>query len=130
MIRNLDFLEGKERWAGLKSIIRITSVREIRNTKTTETRLYISSLEETAQNLNHYIRQHWAVENSLHWTLDMTFDEDRQRKRNENAAQNFAQAQKIALNLLKKESTAKLSIRTKRLKAAWDNKFLLKILGF
>jgi predicted transposase YbfD/YdcC len=92
--------------------------------------LYISSLDESAKDLNQYIRQHWGIENSLHWTLDMTFNEDRQRKRDKNAAQNFAQAQKIALNLLKNENSTKMSLRTKRLKAAWDNNFLLKILGF
>ena len=130
VIRNLEFLDGKEKWKGLKSIIKITSEREIGDKKTKEIRLYISSLEESAVTLNQYIRQHWAVENSLHWTLDMTFNEDRQRKRDNNAAQNFAQAQKIALNLLKNEDSTKISIKTKRLKAAWDNNFLRKILGF
>lgn len=76
------------------------------------------------------MRSHWVIENSLHWTLDMTFNEDRQRKRDINTAQNFAQAQKIALNLLKNEGSTKMSVKTKRLKAAWDNNFLAKILGF
>ena len=67
--------------------------------------------------MNHYIRSHWAIENSLHWTLDMTFNEDRQRKRDKNSAENFAQAQKIALNLIKMENSTKMSIKTKRLKA-------------
>ena len=60
----------------------------------------------------------------------MTFNEDRQRKRDKNAAENFAQAQKIALNLLKIENSTKMSIKTKRLKAAWDNNYLLKLLNF
>jgi predicted transposase YbfD/YdcC len=130
VIRDLEFLDGKEKWVGIKSIIKITSVREVGDKKSTEIRLYISSLDESAKDLNQYIRQHWGIENSLHWTLDMTFNEDRQRKREKNAAQNFAQAQKIALNLLKNEDSTKMSLRTKRLKAAWDNIFLLKILGF
>ena len=130
VIKNLEFLEGKEKWAGLKSIIKIISVREIGGKKTTETRLYISSLDQSAENLNKYIREHWGIENSLHWTLDMTFNEDKQRKRYKNAGQNFALAQKIALNLIKKEDSPKMSIKTKRLKAAWDNKYLSKILGF
>jgi predicted transposase YbfD/YdcC len=130
VIRDLEFLEGKEKWIGLKSIVKITSIREIGDKKTTETRLYISSLNSSAKELNNFIRQHWGIENSLHWTLDMTFNEDRQRKRDKNSAQNFAQAQKIALNLLKNEGSTKMSIRTKRLKAAWDNNFLLKIIGF
>ena len=96
--------------------------------KTNETRLYIISLNYEAEAFNKYIRMHWGVENSLHWTLDMTFREDEQRKRDKNSAQNFAIVRKIVLNLLKQEDSKKLSLRTKRLKAGWDNNFLLKIL--
>ena len=130
IIRDLQFLNKKEDWRALKSIIKITSIREIGDKKTTEIRLYISSLDHSAKKMNHYIRSHWAIENSLHWTLDMTFNEDRQRKRDKNSAENFAQAQKIALNLIKMENSTKMSIKTKRLKAAWDNKYLLKLLNF
>ena len=66
----------------------------------------------------------------MYWTLDMTFNKNRQRKRDKNAVENFAQAQKTALNLLKNENSTKMSIKTKRLKTAWDNRYLLKILGF
>lgn len=128
MINMLDLFDVKEKWAGLKSLARITAQREIRDTVTTEIRLYISSLEADAKEFNSYIRQHWAVENSLHWTLDVTFREDAQRKRNGKAAQNFALVQKIALNLLKKEESKRMSLKNKRLVAAWDNEFLLKIL--
>lgn len=106
----------------------ITAQREIRDTVTMEIRLYISSVEAGVKEFNSYIRQHWAVENLLHWTLDVTFREDKQRKRNGKAAQNFALVQKIALNLLKKEESKRMSLKTKRLVAAWDNEFLLKIL--
>jgi len=68
---------------------------------TSGTRFYISSLDHRAKDFNKYIRQHWGVENQLHWTLDMIFREDEQRKRNKYAAQNFAVIRKIALNLLK-----------------------------
>ncbi len=70
---------------------------------------------------------HWGVENSLHWTLDMTFGEDSQRKRAGMAAQNFALVNKIALNILKKNGS-KGSLKSKRLRAGWDNKFLLKLI--
>ena len=80
VIRELDQLENREKWVGLKSIIKISSIAEVGDKKSTETRLYISSLESTAEDLNHYIREHWGIENSLHWTLDVTFNEDRQRK--------------------------------------------------
>jgi len=128
MINTLDFIDQKEQWAGLKSLVRITAQREIRDTKTIEVRLYISSVEADAKDFNSYIRQHWAVENSLHWTLDVTFREDAQRKRNGKAGNNFALIQKIALNLLKKEESKRMSLKNKRLVAAWDDKFLLKIL--
>lgn len=128
MINTLDFFDVKEQWAGLKSLVRITAQREIRDTITTEVRLYISSMIADAKDFNSYIRQHWAVENSLHWTLDVTFREDAQRKRNGKAAQNFAMVQKIALNMLKKEESKRISLKNKRLVAAWDNEFLMKIL--
>lgn len=128
VINKIDFLDQKEQWAGLKNLARITAQREIRDTGTTEVRLYISSVEADAKEFNCYIRQHWAVENSLHWTLDVTFREDAQRKRNGKAAQNFALVKKIALNLLKKEESKRMSLKNKRLVAAWDNEFLFKIL--
>jgi len=124
----IHLLEDIEKWSDLKSVIQITSEREINEKKTNETRLYISSLNDEAGSFNKYMRGHWGVENSLHWTLDMTFREDEQRKRDKNSAQNFAIVRKIVLNLLKQEDSKKLSLRTKRLKAGWDNNFLLKIL--
>ena len=68
IIRDLQFLDKKEDWRALKSIIKITSIREIGDKKTTEIRLYIISLDHSAKKMNHYIRSHWAIENSLHWT--------------------------------------------------------------
>ena len=121
-------VDSEERWEKLQSIIKITSTREIRDKVTTEERYYISSLD-TGQPFNTYIRNHWAIENSLHWTLDMVFREDEQRKRTKQAAENFAMVRKIALNILKKD-TGKESLRSKRLKAAWDKEFLLKLVKF
>ena len=129
VITDLEFLEGKQRWEAISSIIRITSTRIIRDKTSVENRLYISSLNSNAKDFNRYIRQHWGVENSLHYTLDVTFNEDQQRKRDKNAAQNFSIIQKVALNLLKNEKSKKISLKAKRLKAAWDNDFLLKVLG-
>lgn len=128
VINTLDFLDQKEEWSGLNTLVRITAQREIKGAKTTEIRLYISSVDAEAKEFNAYIRQHWAVENSLHWTLDMTFREDAQRKRKGMAANNFALIQKITLNLLRKEESKNMSLKNKRLVAAWDDQFLLKIL--
>jgi len=128
VITNLTFLDDKEQWENLTSLIRVDAQRDINGKVSTETRLYISSIKDNAKNFNSFIRQHWGIENSLHWVLDMTFNEDHQRKRNGMAAQNFTLVQKIALNLLKSEESNKVSLKNKRLKAAWDNDFLLKIL--
>jgi predicted transposase YbfD/YdcC len=86
----IHLLEDLEKWIDLKSVIQITSEIEINEKKRNETRLYISSLNNEAEAFNKYIRGHWGVENSLHWTLDMTFREDEQSKRDKNSAQNFS----------------------------------------
>lgn len=131
VINDLKFLDEHElKWKNLTSIVKLTSTREINNSKTEETRWYISSLDVGAEQMSTYIRKHWQVENSLHWTLDVTFREDQQRKRNKNAAQNFSIIQKIALNLVKADKTNKASLKTKRLRAGWDENYLLFLLGF
>jgi predicted transposase YbfD/YdcC len=111
-------VDDENRWANLTGVIKITSTREMPNKIETQERFYISSLA-AKNDFNKYIRDYWAVENSLHWTLDMTFREDEQRKRAKHAAKNFAVARKIGLNLLKKDSGSE-SLRSKRLKAAWN----------
>jgi predicted transposase YbfD/YdcC len=116
-------------WAGLQSILKVTATRERvgqPQKKSTEVRYYISSLG-VHEDFNRHIRSHWAVENNLHWVLDMVFREDEQRKREKHAAENFATVQKIALNLLKK-NVGKESLRSKRLKAAWSKDFLVELL--
>ena len=95
-------------WENLKSIIKIESTREFKNReKETEkaSRYYISNLENNVDEFQTKIRSHWAVENKLHWTLDVAFSEDASRKRAGNAAQNYSILLKIALNLLKNESS-------------------------
>jgi predicted transposase YbfD/YdcC len=119
-------IDDENRWKGLQSVVKITSTRELAGKTSVEERYYISSLG-VSSSFNRYIRNHWGVENSLHWTLDMVFREDEQRKRIRHAAENFAVIRKIALNLLKKDS-GKESLRSKRLKAAWNRDFLLHLL--
>jgi len=131
VITDFKFIENQNAWKDLASIIRIESIREFKNSdKATEkaTRYYISNLENNASVFQTSIRSHWAVENKLHWTLDVAFSEDASRKRNQNAAQNYSVLLKIALNLLKNEKTEKQGIKGKRLKAGWDNQYLLKVL--
>ena len=131
VISDFKFIEQDNKWKKLNSIIKIESIREFKNSdKPTETatRYYISSLLAEPEDFQKAIRLHWGIENKLHWTLDVAFCEDASRKRNGNATQNFSILNKIALNKLKNEKTEKQGVKGKRLRAAWDNKYLLKIL--
>jgi predicted transposase YbfD/YdcC len=119
-------VDFENRWKNLTTVIKITSTRELPGKTETQERFYISSLKADSD-FNRLIRAHWGVENGLHWVLDMTFREDEQRKRANHAAKNFSIIRKIALNLLKKEP-GKESLRTKRLRAAWNKDFLIEIL--
>ncbi len=124
-----DWLTNKDEWRDLRSLILVESVREEREKTSKEKRYFISSLPPDASRAAEIIRSHWAVENSLHWVLDVAFREDDSRIRAGNAPENLALVRKLTHNLLKQETTLKRGIKTKRLKAAWDNKYLLKILA-
>jgi predicted transposase YbfD/YdcC len=126
---DIGWLSMKEEWKGLKTLCMVRSQRSIGAQTTSETRYYISSLAADAQALAGAIRGHWAVENSLHWVLDVAFREDESRKRKDNSAENFATLRHITLNLLKKEKTSKRSIAGKRLLAGWDTSYLQKVLA-
>jgi predicted transposase YbfD/YdcC len=131
VITDFQFIKEQNDWKNLQSVIKIESIREFKNSdKETEkaTRYYISSLQNNADSFQSAIRSHWAIENKLHWTLDVGFSEDASRKRAGNAAQNYSVLLKIALNLLKNEKTKKLSIKSKRLRAGWDEDYLLMLL--
>ena len=75
------------------------------------------------------VRNHWCVENELHWSLDVSFGEDHSRARIRNAAENLSRVRRIALTLLKQEKTAKVGVKAKRLMSGWDEKYLLRVLG-
>lgn len=107
----------------------VKSVREEKEKISNEKRYFISSLAPDASRAGGIIRSHWSVENSLHWLLDVAFREDDRRIRAGNAPENLALVRKLTHNLLKQETTLKRGIKTKRLKAAWDNKYMLKILA-
>lgn len=131
VLADLTLLAKPFEWASLKGLVRIESERyhKVSGKTEREIRYYITSLKPDAQRLNSVIRQHWGIENKLHWVLDVDFGEDLCRKRAGHAAENFSVLQRIALNILKQDKSAKRSIKGKRLHAAWDNSYLLNLLG-
>ena len=126
-IQNQIDPEGK--WQDLLSIGRQDAMRVVGGKTTIETRYFISSLPNNAKLLADSIRQHWGVENSLHWVLDVAFREDDSRIRKDNAPQNFAVLRHIANNLLQQDKSSKTGVKNKRLKAGWDNKYLASLLS-
>ena len=122
-----EYIRNHQGWTDLQTIVRVQRERRLSDKTETETAYYISSLPPDAKPLLMATRYHWAVENSLHWVLDVIFREDDSRVRSGDAAQNMAVLRQFALNLLKKD-TSKGSIRTKRYKSTLDTTFLEKLL--
>jgi len=127
---DIEWFEDQGLWKGLKSFGMVESIRSIKGKSTLERRYYLSSLPLDAKRFGEAVRGHWGVENSLHWSLDVTFREDDSRARARNAAQNLATLRRMALNLIKKDRSRKASVRTKRYIAAIDLPFLVHLLGF
>lgn len=124
----LKYIATLADWRGLQSIAMVQAVRQIGEQTTTTRRYFISSLETNAELMLRAVRTHWGIENTVHWVLDITFREDDSRIRRGYGAENFAVLRHIVLNLLKRENSAKRSLRAKRKKAAWDDEYLLKVL--
>lgn len=126
--------EVAQSWCGLRGVARIKSTREIVSGKakgeiSTEWRYYISSTRLGAEQFEAAVRSHWGIENSCHWVLDMTFNEDDCRIRVGDGAENFAILRRMSLNLLKQERSTKTSMNIKRQKAGWSTKYLETVLG-
>jgi predicted transposase YbfD/YdcC len=117
-------------WPHARSAAIVEATREIGDTVTTERRYYFSSLPADAARIAHAVRSHWAIENGMHWCLDMAFGEDQCRVRIENAAQNFAVLRRISMNLLRQDQTTKVGLKNRRLKACANDNYLAQLLGW
>jgi predicted transposase YbfD/YdcC len=125
-----DLGDLAKEWPGLKSLVMVERTRDVNGEVSCERHYYISSLgrKVRAKRMAGYVRGHWSVENNLHWQLDISFKEDQRRIRKGHGAENFSRLCRIALNLLKRETTNKKGIDSKRKDAGWDDQYMLKVI--
>ena len=128
VIHDVGWLQERHKWPGLKGLIMVESQRETGQKTERETRFYITSLTLEARLSGPMIRDHWAVENGLHWVMDMTFRDDECRIRTEHAPANFTTLRHMAHNLYRK-APGKDSLRLRRKTAAWDDDFLVSLIA-
>jgi predicted transposase YbfD/YdcC len=130
-ITDLTALPELTKWPDLQAVIVVETIRMAHQHApvTSDYRFYISSLARSATAFVAMIRQHWDIENKLHWSLDVTFNEDRCRIRKEYAPENVAAVRHIALNLLRQEHVHQISLRQKRLLCSLDENYLLTVLS-
>ncbi len=124
----LDALSG---WPGLRTVLAVESIRSVNSAPTkveSEIHYFLSSCPDAPAVLGQAIRSHWAVENALHWVLDVTFREDDSRVRDRTAARNLALLRKVALNIVGRDTASKASVRARRKKAAWNDAYMLQLL--
>jgi predicted transposase YbfD/YdcC len=127
----IDWLAGKEDWKKLTSVVVVESVRKLlgKGESSTQRRYFISSVACTSgEKFAGLVRNHWSIENCQHWSLDMAFNEDQSRIRKDHGDQNLAALRRIALGLLRRDKSVKLGARNKRIKAARNREYLLRVL--
>lgn len=127
-VSDLRWLEERSQWKGLQSVGMVEAERHIGETVSVERRYYLSSLALNTKQFAEAVRGHWSIENTVHWSLDVSFREDDCRIRTGHAPENFAVLRQIALNLLKNDTRCQRGVKTKRLKAGWDNGYLKSLL--
>jgi len=128
LVSDLSGCSETQEWPGLQSLGMVERQRTVAGKTTVEVHYYLTSLAGSGQQFGEAVRTHWSVENGLHWVLDVVFQEDQSRLRREHAAENFAVLRHLALSLLRQESTCSNGIKVKRLKAAWDDQYLTRVL--
>src|SRR5215217_8792869 len=124
-------LEALSGWPGLHTVLAVEAIRGVNGSPKVESeiRYFLSSCRDGPVILGQAIRSHWAIENALHWVLDVTFREDDSRVRDQHAARNLSVLRKIAINLVGRDRSAKASVRAKRKKAAWDDDYMRHLLA-
>ena len=127
VFHDVAWLRQRHEWPGLKAVVMIESSRELKGRTETETRFFITSLTLPAKEMGAVVRDHWAVENALHWVMDMVFRDDECRLRTEHAPANFTTIKHTAHNLIRRAKTRD-SIRLRRKFAAWDDDFLASLI--
>ena len=126
----VDALQDLHHWPGLQAVGKVTATREIKGRRSTETHFFLLSERLDPERFLRTVRSHWAVENSLHWVLDVTMGEDGLRNRRDNGPENLALMRKLALNLARLTDGGRVkSMRGKLKKAGWDDRFLLKLVS-
>lgn len=119
----------RARWKDLTTLVIVTCCRIVQGVESWETRLYISSHRPNAKMLLDAIRKHWSIENTQHWSLDVTFGEDWRRQQDRNGAANLAAIRRLSLSLLRQETSNKRGLKNKRFACALDTNYLLKVLA-
>ena len=128
VVHDVAWLQQRHRWPGLKGLVIVEASREIGPKTERETRYYVTSSSLPADKLGPVVRDHWAVENSLHWVMDMTFRDDECRIRTENAPENFVTLKHMAANLARRKK-GKDSVRLALKTAAWDDDYLANLIA-
>jgi predicted transposase YbfD/YdcC len=128
VMHDVGWLRQRHAWPGLNAVVMVESRREVAGKTEQETRFYLTSLVMLAHLLGPVVRSHWAVENSLHWVMDMVFRDDECRVRTEHAPANFAAIKHMAQNLLR-HAPGKSSLRSRRKAAGWDDDFLASLIA-
>jgi predicted transposase YbfD/YdcC len=127
LVTELSKVRDRELWQDLHSVCMVVSERTVGGETSVEARYYIGSLRGSVEDYARVIRGHWGIENGCHWVLDVLFREDGSRSRPEHGAENLAWLRRMALSLLKNDTTCQRSVRAKSVKALGDHRFLLEL---
>lgn len=127
-VSQFTHLHHQEQWCGLQTIVVVERIRHLWNKTTREVQFYLSSLPANASLLGKIIRQHWGIENQVHWVLDVTFNEDSCRIRSGHSPHNLSLLRRWALNVLRQETTLRRSLRQKQKRAAMNNDYMTTVL--